>query len=202
MATRLSQNGCRVTGIDISKERVEELKDVLYEAVIGNATELDTLKQLSLQDASAVMISLGEDIARSLLATLHVRDSGAKRIIVKGVSPEHEKLLKSLGVERVIFPEAEIAAELADRMSRPNVIDFLPIDPEYSFMEIVVPDQFAGKSLMDLDFRRRFGVWIVGIKDAMTGKLQMFPNGDCKLAADQMMLVVGKQTDMDGLLKE
>jgi trk system potassium uptake protein TrkA len=199
LADKLSKNGCRVTGLDASKDRVEQMKDVLYEAVIGNATERETLQHLPLKEANAVFVSMGEDITQSLLATLHAKELGARRIVVKGVTPEHGKLLERLGVDRVVFPEAEIAAELADRMTWPNVIDFLPIDPEYSFMEVGVPDSYAGKTLMQIELRRRHSVWVVGVKDAMTGQLSMFPDGNFRLAADQVLLVVGRQGDLDSL---
>ncbi|GAA4429143.1 TrkA family potassium uptake protein [Bremerella cremea] len=199
LAKQLHKNGCRVTGVDSSRERVEEIKDELYEAIIADATDYDTLQHLSLKDANGVFISMGEDISPSLLATLHAKELGAKRIIVKGVSHDHGKLLKSLGVERVIFPEAEIAATLADRMTWPNIIDFLPIDPEYSFMEVAVPDSMMGKSLMQLNLRQQYGVWVVGVKDPMTGKLEMFPDGGYSLGVDQLLLVVGKQSSLEQL---
>ncbi len=199
LAERLCKNGCRVTGVDGSRERVEELKDVLYEAIIGDATERETLEHLAMKDAKAVFVSLGEDITQSLLATLHAKELGAHRIIVKGVTPEHGRLLRSLGIDRVIFPETEIAQELADQMTWPNIIDFLPIDPEYSFVEIAAPDHFAGMTLQQLDLRRKFGVWVVGIKDALSGKLSMFPDGTFQVNPDQLLLLVGKQRDVERL---
>jgi trk system potassium uptake protein TrkA len=196
LAQRLSTNGCRVTGLDSDKALVDEMKDVLYEAVIGDATMRDTLEHLPVADASVVLISLGEDITRSLLAALHAKELGARRIIVKGVTQEHGRLLKSLGVERVVFPEIEIAQSLADRLSWPSVVDFLPIDPDYSFVQVAVPDSFSGRTLQQLDLRRRYGIWIVGVKDALSGSLHMFPDGDYQVGVDQLFLVVGKQQDL------
>jgi trk system potassium uptake protein TrkA len=185
----------------LNKEHVEALKAELYEAVIGDATDRETLQHLQFKDADGVIISMGEDITRSLLATLHAKELGARRIIVKGVTAEHGKILKALGVERVVFPEIEIAVELADRITWPNIVDYVPIDPEYSFFEFSVPDSFAGKTLQQLDLRRRYGVWVVGLKDAMTGKLQMLPGADFKLGADQILLMIGKQQEVQGMRK-
>jgi trk system potassium uptake protein len=196
LARRLAGHGCRVTGLDADRERIALLGDVLYEPVIGDATDRATLEHLNLRDATAVIISLGEDITQSLLATLHARAVGADRVIVKGVTKEHGQILKSLGVSRVIFPEEEMAAALGDRLLWPNIVDFLPIDPEYSFVEIAVPESFAGKTVIELDLRRRYGIWVVGVKDAMTGKLEMFPGGDFKLGLDQLLLVIGRQSDL------
>ncbi len=196
LAKKLKENGLRVTGIDFETAKVEACQEFLFEAVIGDATDRETLASLFLDRAESVLISMGEDITRSLLATLHAKELGAKRIIVKGVSREHGKLLKSLGVERVVFPEIEIAQQLADRLTWPSIIDFLPIDSDYSFVEIAMPESLMGKLLMESDLRRRFGLWVVGVKDIMTGKLVMFPDGEFRFAEDQMLLVVGKDKDL------
>ncbi len=199
LAKKLKANGCRVTGIDSNAENVEDMKDYLYEAVIGDATSREALESLGLNRATAIVISMGEDITRSLLATLHAKELGAKHIFVKGVTAEHGRILRSLGVERVVFPEIEIATQLADRLTWPSVIDYLQIDPEYSFVEVAVPDQLVGKRLLDSDLRKRYGVWVVGVKDVLTSKLTMFPDGDFKLSDDQVLLVVGKDADMHKL---
>lgn len=196
LARKLKSNGIRVTGIDGEAEAVEAVQDHLFEAVIGDATDREALATLSLDTADSVVISLGEDITRSLLATLHAKELGARHIVVKGVTPEHGKLLKSLGVERVVFPEIEIAQQLADRLTWPSVIDFLPIDSDYSFVEIVMPESMLGKKLMDTDLKKKFGLWVVGVKDVLTGKLTMFPDGDYKFSDDQMLLLVGKEKDL------
>ena len=199
LAVKLHQNGCRVTGVDASRERVESLKNFLYEAVISNAADRESLQNLSLREADAVFISLGENISLSLLAALHAKELGARRVIAKGVTAEHGKILKHLGVERVVFPETEIAEDLADRATWPNVIDFLPIDPEYSFVEIAVPDSFVGQTLSEVDLRRRAGVWVVGVKDVLSGKLQMIPSAEFRFGADQLLLAIGKGEDLTRL---
>jgi len=196
LARKLKENGIRVTGIDSDTDKVEDCQGFLFEAVIGDATDRETLASLYLDRADSVLISLGEDITRSLLATLHAKELGAKRIIVKGVSREHGKLLKSLGVERVVFPEIEIAEQLADRLTWPSIIDFLPIDSDYSFVEVAMPQSLIGKLLMESDLRRQFGLWVVGVKDIMTGKLTMFPDGEFRFSEDQMLLMVGKEDDL------
>ncbi len=199
LAKKLKANGCRVTGLDSNAETISELRDYLFEAVIGEATERDVLESLAIDKADGVIISLGEEITNSLLATLHAKDLGARNVMVKGVTIDHGKLLQKIGVERVIFPEIEIAVDLANRLAWHNIIDYLPIDPEYSFMELAVPEAFNNKTLIEADFRRRFGVWIIAVKDALTGKLAMFPDGEARLSDEQMILVVGKEKDLNRL---
>jgi trk system potassium uptake protein TrkA len=193
----MSENGCRVSGVDQDRTRVERLKHLLYEAVIADVTDRSVCQQLSLEAVDAVFISLGQKLSASLLAALHARETGAKRIIAKGISEEHGKILTSLGVERVVFPEIEMARSLADRMTWPNVLDYVPIDPEYSMVEITVPESLAGQTLAEVDLRRRYNIWIIGVKDALTGKFYMFPDPDLKFTDAQLLLAVGKQDDLN-----
>jgi trk system potassium uptake protein TrkA len=102
-------------------------------------------------------------------------------------------------VERVVFPEIEAATELADRMTWPNVLDFIPIDPEYSVAEIAVPDVFMAKTLAETNLRRRYGVSVVAMKDSLTGKLDVFPDGAMRLSDSQLLVVVGKQAEINRL---
>ena len=199
LAMKFHENGCRVTGIDSSEEKVEAMKEYLYEPIIGDVTDPDTLRHVPIKDATAVFVALGDEITPSLLATLHAKELGAARVIAKGTTKEQKKILEKLGVERVVFAEEEIARELADRMTWPNVIDFLPIAPEYSILEIESPESLIDRQLVDADLRRRFGIWVIGVKDTKTGKLTMFPDGQFIFGEDQMMLVVGKQGDLDQL---
>ena len=196
LSRKLAANGCRVTGVDGRRERLDAVKNEIHEAVIGDCTERELLENLPIRDATAVFISLGENISQSLLATLHVKELGARNVIVKGVTKEHGKILEHLGVDRVVFPEEEVARELADRMTWPNVLDYLPIDPEYSVAEVAMPESLAGVTLAEADLRNRFGVNVMGLKDVMKGKFEMFPDGKTKLLDDQVLLVVGREKDL------
>lgn len=199
LATKLAANGCQVTGVDVKRDRLDLLKNVLHEAVIGDSTDREVLENLPIRDATAVFISLGETISQSLLATLHVKELGARNVIVKGVTKEHGKILEHLGVDRVVFPEEEVARELADRMTWPNVLDYLPIDPEYSVAEVAMPSSLSGKSLAEANLRSRIGIHIMGIKDVMQGKFEMFPDGKTRLLEDQVLLVVGREKEIAAL---
>ncbi len=199
LAVKLSENGCRVTGVDSERSRVESLKDTLFEPVIGDVTDGDTLAELAVKEADAVIISLGEDVLASLLATLRCKEQGARYLVVKAVSEDHAKILKQLGVHRPMFPEVEMARSLADQLTWPNVLDYLPIDSTYSMVEMAVPDSLNGQTLQETDLRRRFDVWIVGVKNALTGELTMFPGGEFRLNDDQLLLVMGRRKGLDRL---
>jgi trk system potassium uptake protein TrkA len=199
LARKLAANGCQVIGVDSRRERLEAVKHEIHECVIGDCTDREVLENLPLRDVSAVFISLGETISLSLLATLHVKELGARQVIVKGVTKDHGKILEHLGVDRVVFPEEEVARQLADKMTWPNVLDFLPIDPDYSVAEVAMPGSLSGKTLAEANLRSNIGVHVMGLKDVMKGKFEMFPDGKTKLLEDQVLLVVGRETEIAAL---
>ena len=199
LARKLAANGCQVIGVDSCRERLEAVKHEIHECVIGDCTDREVLENLPLRDASAVFISLGETISLSLLATLHVMELGARQVVVKGVTKEHGKILEHLGVDRVVFPEEEVARQLADKMTWPNVLDFLPIDPDYSVAEVAMPASLSGKTLAEANLRTAIGVHVMGIKDVLTGKFEMFPDGRRTLLDDQVLLVVGRAEELQAL---
>ncbi|MFM7136730.1 MAG: NAD-binding protein [Planctomycetota bacterium] len=199
LARKLAANGCQVIGVDSRRERLEAVKHEIQECVIGDCTDREVLENLPLRDVSAVFISLGETLSHSLLATLHVKELGARQVIVKGVTKEHGKILEHLGVDRVVFPEEEVARQLADKMTWPNVLDFLPIDPDYSVAEVAMPASLSGKTLAEANLRTAIGVHVMGIKDVLSGKFEMFPDGRRKLLDDQVLLVVGRAEELQAL---
>lgn len=197
LATRLTENGCRVTGVDSSETAVRAVQDQLYEAVVGDVTQRDTLQELLVADAAAVFISLGERIEQSILAALHAKELGARQIYVKGVGSDHGKVLKKLGVDRIVFPEVEIATQLADKATWPNVLELVQLDPHYSIVEITVPNVLVGKTLLEADLRRKYGVLVLAIRDVLHGKLEPIPRPDYRLLDDQMLVVIGNREDLE-----
>ncbi|MCA9053907.1 MAG: TrkA family potassium uptake protein [Planctomycetaceae bacterium] len=197
LADRAHRNGCRVTGVDSSETRVEELKHVLHEAVIADVTDRDSLAQLPLAAADSVIISLGERYEQSILCALHVKELGARRVLAKGVTPAHGRILKKLGVDQVIYPEQEAAVYWADKETWTNVVDFLPIDPEYGLVELVVPSAFNGKTLQEANLRQKFGVHVIGVKDVMLSKMTLVPPADFRMNDEQLLLVIGSKDALE-----
>ncbi|HRF00720.1 MAG TPA: TrkA family potassium uptake protein [Pirellulaceae bacterium] len=191
VARRLHRDGCRVTGVDRNRQYVEALKDELYEAVVGDARSGEILAQLDLSGADGVIVSLGEDLTASMLAVLHCRENKARNLIVKGISEEHGRLLRMMGVERVVFPEREFAEHLGRQLAFPNVLDLIPLDDRFSIVEIAVPDSMIGKTLGQAELKRRHGIWIMGVKETLTGKMNLLPSTEFVLQPDQILLALG-----------
>ena len=199
LAVTLSEHECRVTGVDVSAKAVEAVQNDIYEAVVADATDRSALEQLLVNEAETVFVALGEKIERSILAALHLRDLQAREVYAKGVNEEHARILKALGVGRVVFPEVEFAQDLAIRIAFPNILERMHIDPQYSIIEIGVPPSFAGKTLQEADIGRRYGVHVIGIRDVLHQTVRVVPPGEVRLGDDQILIVIGREEDLHKL---
>lgn len=199
LAKTLYKLGNQVLALDQDKYKVEKIKDNVTEAIIANAKDVETLSEFIDKDIDTVILATGTDIEMSVLSVLYLKQIGVKHIIAKAKNDDHGKILKSLGVEEVIYPERDIAERLAERLNMSSLIAHIPLAPEYSLVEIATPEKFFGKSLEELDVRNKYGVTIIGIKDVLMDTIDISPMPDKKLPPDSAMLLVCKTDEIEDL---
>jgi trk system potassium uptake protein TrkA len=164
MATTLAELGHEVIGIDGSQEIVERHADFLHAAAALDATDERALKASGIQEVDCAVISIGENIEASLLVVMLVKDLGIPKIVAKAVTPLHGRILERIGVDRVIFPEHDMAVRVAHSLVVANVLDYIELSRDFSIIEMPAPAEFAGRSLRDLALRNRFGLTLIAIK--------------------------------------
>ena len=145
MATTLTELGQDVIGIDANEERVQRHADVIRSAVQLDANDERALRAVGVQDVDVAVISIGENIEASLLAVMLVKDLGVRRIIAKAVTALHGRILERIGVDRVIFPERDMAVRVAHSLVVANVLDYIELSRDFSIIEIPAPAAFAGQ---------------------------------------------------------
>ena len=126
LATRLYEKGHEVLVIDKRPMPVQDIKDKVTQAVVGDATDRKTLESLNLKDVDAAVVSIGSILSNSILATLNLIEIGVKHVMAKAISEEHSRILKKIGASDIFFPEKDLAIHLAERLHNPNMIDYLP----------------------------------------------------------------------------
>lgn len=159
----LTNMGAEVLAVDNKEQQVEKLRDRVSHAMIADVKDQSALRALGLEDMDAVVVAIGEDFESSILATANLQDIGVKRIINRVVSPIHEKLLKMMKVDDLILPEGEAAQQLATKLIRKGVLEYLELSKHYSIVEIQVPQEFIGKALGQLDLRKNYNVNLITI---------------------------------------
>lgn len=149
---------------DVDEEKVREISEYVSLAYVLDATDAKALKESGIADVDVAVVSVGENIEASILIVVQLKELGVKEIVAKAVNPLHGKVLEKLGVDRVVYPEKEMAIRVAHSLLVGEFIEEIPIGEKYSLFELKAFDFMLGKTLRELDIRRRFGVSVLAIK--------------------------------------
>jgi len=167
-------------------------------AVVLDGTDPDALERVGASSADAGIVSLGDDLAASVLAVMALHDVGVQEVYAKAFSADHAKVLDRLGVTEVIRPERETAFRLARRLSM-RLLNYMPIAPGYSMQEIPTPDVFIGKTLVDLRLPQRYGIAVVAIHDVLRDEIYVVPPADYVLKDSDTLTVIGSDEALNVL---
>jgi len=192
----VSHQGHEVMGIDIDPEKVSRAKDILTDAYHVDLIDRDVLRQVGISEFSHVVISVGDSITASMMISLYMRELGAGNIWVKAVNHDHQKLLNMLGVDRVIIPEEMAASQLANELTMPGFIDYIPFDSDMIMHELVV-SKWAGKTLKDLNITNKYGIQAVAIKEKGESQFCFIPKAESILNSGDIIVVIGHKNSLN-----
>ena len=187
----LAENGHDVIAIDRDGTLVDRVGNQLARAVVGDATDIEILKQLGAHQTDAAVVSLGDDITACVLASMALLELKIGDIYVKVVSKEHARVMERLGVGHTIFPEYDTAIELAAQLGGPGLLNYTKLGPDFSIQEMSVPDSWIGQTIRELNIRQKYGLTIVALHDYLTGSTLAAPDPDHKLNDSDTLLVAG-----------
>ncbi len=165
VARNLSKLDCEVLAIDVNKDLVQDVTDVVTRAAIADVRDRDALRELGIGQCDAAILSLRSHIDTSVLAVLVLQELGVKTIIAQAVSEDHRRVLTRLGATRVIFPDKDMAERAAQMIVAPDLLDYVRLAPGYGLSEIEVPDPFIGKTIVQANVRQEFGVNIAAVRN-------------------------------------
>lgn len=199
VAQTLLSLGKDVIAIDINPQRLKPLEDTSADVFVVDEISLEAFEQAGLGDCRCVIIGVGKDIEASILAALNAKELGAERVICKVINPDHAKILRKIGVE-VIFPELDTGRRLAMRLSSNVTEDIFTLTKDFSIIQVKIPSYYNDKTVIDLDFRRKYGVNIIAIVrdgrvDGQIGPQTMIKGGD-------YLVVAGKNSGLDDMQEE
>jgi trk system potassium uptake protein TrkA len=150
----------------------------------------------------AVVVSTGELSHLSTLITLYLKELKVRRILVKAISEDHGRILERVGASDVIYPEKDMARRIAHSLSTPNILEFIPLAEEYSISESAPPKHFLGKTLIDLDLRRKFNITVIAIKDVLSDQFIPAPPPSHMIKDSDILIVIGKTEDVEKALNK
>jgi trk system potassium uptake protein len=191
VAESLHSQGHDVIAVDVSEAAVDRIAPNVSRAAVGDGKQIRTLERLGAKGADAGIVSTGDDITASILATMALRDLQVREIYVKVISFDHARVLEKLGVTETVFPERESALRLGRRLSRTGLLNYVPLGAGFSMQEMAVPESWIGRPLSDLQLPRRYGISIVAVHDVLRDEMIPIPKPDSKLKESDTLLVAG-----------
>lgn len=194
--------GYEVLGIDSDEHRVNQ---VLNDEIAAHALTLDSTDPAALREAGlfefdTVIVAIGNFVQESVITTLNLKEGGVPHIVAKASSEIHGKLLKRVGADHVVYPEHEMGCELARTLTRPNILERFELDPDNSIVEVVVPAEFDGRTVAELDLRKRYGLNLLAI--CQNEKFEINPSPITRLQKGWLMVVIGSNKCIDRLPAE
>jgi len=199
VASTLRNQGYDVLCVDSDENRVAQ---ILSDDIATHARQLDTTQPSALREAGVfeqdtVIVAIGNYVQESVITTLNLKEGGVPHIVAKASSEIHMKLLKKVGADHVVFPEHEMGCALARSLTRPGILDRFELDPDHSIVEVIVPEQFDGKTIAELRLRSNYGLNVLAVSH--NSKFQINPPPNHQLAKGSAMVVIGSNQSINKL---
>ncbi|WP_026837113.1 potassium channel family protein [Gillisia sp. JM1] len=213
LAQKLTEQGNEVIGIDIDMTKVEANKEKISHTIAMDATDEFTVAGLPLRDTDIVLVAIGEDQGANIMTTALLKNLEVKRLISRAINPLHEKVLQALGVDEIVHPEEETAERWAKKLYFNNVVDSFVLNDHYSIIEAKVPNDYIGKTVLEVGFRSKFNLLVLTIikkvevksilgKTKTERQIQGVASADNKLEKDNILVLYGSNKDLQVFLKQ
>ena len=191
VAQKLNDLGHQVMAVDSEEERVDAILPIVTNAQIGDSTDRGFLSSLGVRDFDVCIVAIGDDFQNSLETTDLLKELGARKVIARASRGVQEKFLRRCGADEVVYPEKQLAVWTAIRCTSEHILDYIGLDEDWSIFELSVPERWAGRSILQLDLRKKYGINVLGVRRA--GKLDMGVGPDTVLDREGSVLVLGRQ---------
>lgn len=213
LAQKLTEQGNEVIGIDLNMSKVDMFKEKISHTICLDSTDEFTVSGLPLKDTDVVLVAIGENQGANIMTTAILKNLEVNRLISRAINPLHEKVLQALGVDEIVHPEEETAERWAKKLCLSNVVDSFELNEDYSIIEAKVPDDYIGKTVREIGFRRQFNLLVLTIikkvevksilgKTKIEMQIQGVDSADNELELDDILVMYGSNKDLQKFLKQ
>ncbi len=191
IAMKLNDMNHQIMAVDQDEERVNAVLPFVTNAQIGDSTNAEFLVSLGIRNFDTCIVAIGDNFQNSLETASLLKELGAKKVVARASRGVQEKFLLRNGADEVVYPEKQLASWTAIRCASEHILDYIELDGDYSIFELDVPPEWNGKTVFQLDIRKKYGINILGIRES--GKFNMNITPDIILGEDKSILVLGQQ---------
>ena len=194
LAVQLASRGREVLVLDADEDRVAAIRQYTENAFVVRNLDKVALEETGIQNCDVAVVCVGEKMDTSILTTLHLKALGVPRVISKANSPEHGEILKKLGAE-VVYPEQDMAIRLAERLEPMDIQDLADLSEDILVSMLQAPRAAVGRSVAQLDLRRRYGLNIVALR--RDGRVLTDITPETVLRESDFLYVVGDHEEIN-----
>ena len=194
IAMQLHDMGHHVMAVDKNEERVNHVLPFVTKAQIGDSTDIRFLRTLGVDNYDLCIVTIGSDFQGSLETTSLLKDLSAPFVISRAERDVQAKFLLRNGADEVVYPEKQMAKWTAIRFSSNHILDYIELDDTHAILEVSVPKTWVGKSVGQIDIRKKYNITIMALKK--NGHMILSVNPDTVLTANDTMLVLGEYKAM------
>ena len=194
IALQLNKLGHEVMAVDSNEERVNEILPIVTNAQIGDSTNTEFLKSLGIGNFDVCIVTIGGNFQNSLETTSLLKELGAKLVVSRAERDVQEKFLLRNGADEVVYPEKQVANWAAIRYTADHIRDYIEVDDSHAIFEVEVPEEWIGKTVGELDIRRKYSINIMATKE--NGKINMAVSPDTVLTDNITLLVLGAYKEL------
>lgn len=189
IALHLNKLGHQVMAVDHVEDRVNSVLPFVTNAQIGDSTKSEFLESLGIRNFDVCIVAIGNDFQSSLETTSLLKELGAKLVVSRAARDVQEKFLLRNGADEVVYPEKQLARWTAIRYSADHILDYIELDEEHSIFEVSVPEDWVGRTIRQIDIRKKYDINIMGIRN--DGKLALSVSPDMVLEEKDTLMVLG-----------
>jgi len=197
-AEHLVKFGHEVLGLDSDPDHIKQAQHTLTQVFLTDVREKEVLEQTGIGDLEYVMVSVGDSVSASAMITMFLKELKVKQVWVKARNADHRKLLEKVGADRVVIPEDLAAKQLADRLTHPGFVDYLPFDHNLIIQELTI-NRSAGQTLRQLALTNHYKIQVIAIRPQNGGKPTFIPSPDEALNAGDILVVIGRRGQLDNI---
>ena len=199
VAEKLYELDHQVMAVDKQEDRVEAVMSYVTNAQIGDSTNMEFLETLGVSNFDVCIVAIASDFQSSLETTAYLKDLGAKMVVSRASRDVHARFLLRNGADEIVYPEKQVANWTAIRYSSEHIFDYVQLSDTHAIFEIEMPQNWVGKTIGQVDIRKKFNINIMALK--RDGKLDMAIRPDTMLTDDATMLVLGESRDIQKCFK-
>ncbi len=191
---KLHELGHEVMAIDQDEERVNQVMSYATSSLIGDTTNEEFIQSIGVGNFDVCIVAIGDNFQSSLETTSLLRENGAKLVVSRAARDVQAKFLLRNGADRIVYPEKQVANWTAIRYSSDHIFDYIELAGDYSVFEISIPKDWLGKTVGELEIRKKFNINIMALKE--NNNLTMNISAETVLTPGNTMLVLGRNRDI------